>query len=129
MTAPDLPTPADVVLIAAALAARYGGAPGLRDPAALEQALLRPHLRRHPDLISVAASLLEGFELQRPFQQGNHRVMLATVDVFLRVHRWRFTAGPEQLGGEMVRLLRANTFDHARIDPWLRTITAPEVAA
>lgn len=129
MTAPDLPTLADVRTIAAAMAHRYGGSAALRDSEALAQTLLRPHLRRHPDLLSVTASLMEGFELHRPFAQGNHRVMLATADVFLRLHRHRFTVPQEQLGGEMVRMLRANAFDHARVDTWLRTVAGPEGVA
>lgn len=129
MIAPDLPTAADVRMIAAAMAHRFGGAATLRDPDGLTQALLRPHLRRHADVISVAAALMEGFELHRPFAQGNHRVMLATADVFLRLHGYRFTVAQEQLGGEMVRMLRVNAFDHARLEPWLRTVAGPEAGA
>ena len=69
MTGRDALTGPDVVMIAAVLADRFGGSAALRDPAALEQTLLRPHLRRHPDAVAEAAALLEGFALHRPFDR------------------------------------------------------------
>ena len=129
MSGRDLPTAADVRTIAGVLAARYGGSPALRAADALEQALLRPHLRRHPDVVSEAAALMEGFDLHRPFAQGNHRVMLAATDVFMRMHGWHLAAPPARIGEEMVRMLRANAFDHARLDAWLRAMAVREPVA
>ena len=55
----DFPTRSEVVAMHARLIEAFGGAPGLRDPGALEAALMRPQLGYYRDLVEAAAALLE----------------------------------------------------------------------
>ena len=55
----DYLTVADVLGMHTALMQRHGGAPGVRDPGALEAALSRPQTGYYDDIAAEAAVLLE----------------------------------------------------------------------
>ena len=116
----DYLTVADVLGMHSALIQRYGGAPGVRDPGALEAALFRPQTGYYEDIVAEAAALMESLAINHPFVDGNKRIAFAAVDVFLRINDWRLSRPPMRIYAEMMAMLENGTFDIARIDPWLR---------
>jgi death-on-curing protein len=116
----DYLTVADVLGMHAALIQRYGGAPGVRDPGALEAALFRPQTGYYEDIVAEAAALMESLAINHPFADGNKRIAFAAADVFLRINGWRLQRPPMQIFAEMMQMLESGTFDIAHLDPWLR---------
>lgn len=78
------------------LIVRYGGREGLRDRGALDSALARPkHLVTYRSRISVpqlAASYGWGLLRNHPFVDGNKRIALAAMIVFLELNGWEWLA-------------------------------------
>jgi len=120
----DYLTVADVLGIHMALMQRYGGAPGIRDPGALEAALFRPQTGYYEDIVAEAAALIESLAINHPFVDGNKRIAFAAADVFLRINGWRLQRPPMQIYAEMMQMLESGTFDIAHLDPWLRGFAA-----
>ena len=116
----DYLTVADVRGLHAVLLQRYGGAPGVRDPGALEAALFRPQTGYYEDIVMEAAALLESLAINHPFVDGNKRTAFAAADVFLRINGWRLQRSPMQIHAEMIEMLETRTFDIAHLEPWLR---------
>lgn len=116
----DYLTVADVLGMHTALMRRYGGAPGVRDPGALEAALFRPQTGYYADIVAEAAALMESLAVNHPFVDGNKRIAFAAVDVFLRINGWHLQRAPMEIYGEMLRMFETATFDIAHLDPWLR---------
>lgn len=116
----DYLTVADVLGIHTVLIQRYGGAPGVRDPGALESALFRPQTGYYEDIVAEAAALLESLAINHPFVDGDKRIAFAAADVFLRINGWRLQRSPVQIHAEMIQMFEAGTFDIAHLDPWLR---------
>ena len=118
-------TVADVLAIHVILVRRYGGAPGVRDPGAVEAALFRPQTGYYADIIAEAAALFESVAVNHPFVDGSKRVAFAAVDVFLRINGWRLRREPMRIHREMMRLFQTGTFDIAHLEPWLRGMARP----
>ena len=116
----DYLTVADVLGMHTVLMQRYGGAPGVRDPGALEAALFRPQTGYYDDILAEAAALLESLAINHPFVDGNKRIAFAAADVFLRINSWRLRRAPTQIYAEMMQMLESGSFDIAHLDPWLR---------
>ncbi len=116
----DYLTVADVLGMHAVLMQRYGGAPGLRDPGALEAALYRPQTGYYEDIVAEASALMESLAVNHPFLDGNKRIAFAATDVFLRIIGWQLKRPPTQIYDEMMRLFEAGQFDIAHLEPWLR---------
>ena len=116
----DYLTVADVLGLHAVLLQRYGGAPGVRDPGALEAALFRPQTGYYEDIVMEAAALLESLAINHPFVDGNKRIAFAAADVFLRINGWRLRRPPMQIHAEMIEMFETRTFDIAHLEPWLR---------
>ncbi len=116
----DYLTVADVLGLHVVLLQRYGGAPGVRDPGALEAALFRPQTGYYEDIVMEAAALLESLAINHPFLDGNKRNAFAAADVFLRINGWRFQRSPMQIYAEMIAMFETRTFDIAHLEPWLR---------
>ena len=97
---------ADVLGMHAVLMHRYGGAPGVRDPGALEAALFRPQTGYYEDIVVEAAALLESLAVNHPypFVDGNKRIAFAAADVFLRINGWRLHRSPMQIHAEMIQM-------------------------
>lgn len=86
-------TPAAVLFIHEQIVRTFGGAQGLRDPAALASAVARPRAtfnRRplYPSLFEKAAALLESLCQNHPFVDGNKRVAFAAAGLFLERNGW-----------------------------------------
>ena len=99
---------------------RYGGAPGVRDPGALEAALFRPQTGYYEDIVMEAAALMESLAINHPFVDGNKRIAFAATDVFLRINNWRLQRSPMQIHAEIIEMFEKQTFDIAHLAPWLR---------
>ena len=116
----DYLTVADVLGMYTVLMQRYGGAGGVRDPGALEAVLFRPQTGYYDDIIAEAAALLESLAINLPFVDGNKRIAVAAVDVFLRINGWCLKRPSIAIHKEMLQLFEAGTFDIAHLEPWLR---------
>ena len=125
MSGRDYLTVADVLGMHTALMQRYGGAPGVRDPGALESALFRPQTGYYEDIVAEAAALLESLAINHPFVDGNKRIAFAAADVFLRINGWRLQRPSMQIYVEMIQMLESGTFDIAHLEPWLRAFVRP----
>jgi len=116
----DFPTPSEVVAMHARLIEAFGGAPGLRDPGALEAALMRPQLGYYRDLVEEAAALLESLANNHPFLDGNKRVAFFVTDTFLRMNSHRIECDSETAYAFFMRLFETRAFRFDRLEPWLR---------
>ncbi|GAA0517500.1 type II toxin-antitoxin system death-on-curing family toxin [Pigmentiphaga sp. GD03639] len=116
----DYLTVADVLGMHALLMQRYGGAPGVRDPGAIEAALFRPQTGYYEDIVAEAAALMESMAINHPFVDSNKRIAFAAADVFLRINGWRLQRRPARIHKETMQMFEAGTFDIAHLDPWLR---------
>ena len=87
---------------------RYGGSIGLRDASALDSAIARPkHLIAYRSEVSVpqlAASYGWGLLRNHPFVDGNKRIALAAIIVFLELNDWQWLANEVE---EAARVLAA----------------------
>lgn len=113
-----------VTALHADLIRRYGGRPGLRDPALLASALAQPKMtsgRRflHKTLFDKAAAY--GFHLckNHPFIDGNKRVALVVMDVFLQMNGREIGATEEQMYSMMMSLADG-TLTKAQLAKWLK---------
>jgi death-on-curing protein len=122
----DYLTVADVLGMHTLLMQRYGGAPGVRDPGALEAALFRPQTGYYDDIVAEAAALMESLAINHPFVDGNKRIAFAAADVFLRINGWRLQRAAMQVYSETMRMFESGTFDIAHLEPWLRSFAATD---
>ena len=117
----DYLTVADVLGMHTVLMKRYGGAPGVRDPGALEAALFRPQTGYYDDIVAEASALMESLVINHPFVDGNKRIAFAAAHVFLCIYGWRLQRAPMQIYSEMMQMSETGTFDIAYLAPWLRS--------
>lgn len=123
--AQDYLTVADVLEMHTVLMQRYGGAPGVRDPGALESALYRPQTGYYEDIVAEAAALLESLAINHPFVDGNKRIAFGATDVFVRINGWRVQRPAMRIHTEMIHMFESGTFNIAHLDPWLRRFANP----
>jgi len=74
---------------------RHGGAPGVRDPNALESALARPENKAaygEPDAFELAAAYAFGLARNHAFVDGNKRTAIVAAGTFLLLNGYRMTA-------------------------------------
>ncbi len=90
------------------LISRYGGIPGLRARGLLESAIARPqHLaayKRNVTVPTLAAAYGWGLLRNHPFIDGNKRIALAAMVVFLDLNGWELTCSQAE---ETAMILRA----------------------
>ena len=110
----------EVLAIHERLLARFGGAPGLRDPGLLESALFRPRTGHYGDVAGMAAALFESLLMNHPFVDGNKRVAFFATDVFLRLNGWRLEVEGRKAHRFLLDRLETGTADFAHLLPWLR---------
>jgi death on curing protein len=94
------------------LISRYGGVPGLRAAGLLESAVARPqHLAAYKGNVTVpslAAAYGWGLLRNHPFVDGNKRIALAAMVVFLDLNGWELTSSQAE---ETAMILRAAAGD------------------
>jgi death-on-curing protein len=103
----------------------FGGATGTRDEGLILSALLRPQTGYYGDLIEEAAALWESLAMNHGFVDGNKRVALAAVLVFLGLNGSQLTAEPDDVTAFIYHHLEGGTFRKDVLDAWLRANTAP----
>lgn len=89
--------------------AEHGGRPGIRDPALLESALEQPRATfdkklLHPTVTEQAAAYLFHLARNHPFVDGNKRVALAAMDVFLRINGHQLQLDDDELYDLVIRV-------------------------
>ncbi len=98
----------------------FGGSDGVRDLGALESALFRPQTGYYRDVIEEAAALFESLVQNHPFVDGNKRVAVAVMDVFLRINNRALDVSDDEAYTFLVGLLEQHVLDLATVDAWLR---------
>lgn len=82
----DYLTVADVLGMHTVLMQHYSGAPGVRDPGALESAPFCLQAGYYEYIVAGATALVESLVINHPFVDWNKRIVLAEADVFLRIN-------------------------------------------
>jgi death-on-curing protein len=114
-----------VMALHAQLLAEHGGREGIRDPAMLESALARPRNRfayGKTGLAGLAAAYGFGLCRNHPFVDGNKRVALAAIDVFLQL-QGRELVAPEPEVAERILALAAGRLTERKLEAWVRKRT------
>lgn len=102
----------------------FGGDKGVRDKGLIEAALLRPQTGYYSDIIEEAAAIWESLTMNHGFVDGNKRIGLAVMEIFLDVNGLEHTADNESLITFIYSNLEARTFNKDTLDAWLRENTA-----
>lgn len=121
MTAPRWLTKGMVLAMHGELLFEHGGLPGLRDEGALASALARPvHALGYgsPGLAALAAAYGFGLARNHPFGDGNKRIALAAMDVFLQLNGREIVA-PEPEAVAVMRDLAAGRLREAELAAWV----------
>ena len=107
--------------------AEHGGAPGIRDEGLFESAMARPlNLVAYgqPDVAEFAAAYGVGLAKNHAFVDGNKRVALLAVGLFLALNGQRLVA--TQVEATVVMLdVAAGVMDEAGFGTWLRAHIQP----
>jgi len=86
----------DIVHFQRLLVEEHGGLHGIRDEGALESTLARPmqllHYQADASIFELAASYGYGFARNHVFNDGNKRVSLASIDIFLQINGFQLDA-------------------------------------
>lgn len=85
----------EVLVLHAALIARHGGTPGVRDRGLVESALARARSGYYSALSEQAAALLQSFAMNHAFVDGNKRVAWASSMIFLRMNGYRVSVSAD----------------------------------
>jgi death-on-curing protein len=115
-----------VVVLHGELIAEHGGPAGLRDEGVLESALARAQQKHHydpQDVYGLAAAYAFGLCSNHPFVDGNKRVALASLDVFLRINGWALTATEVDAVTTIIELAAGRLSEEALPD-WVRKNTS-----
>jgi death-on-curing protein len=102
--------PDEIVLtIHTDLLQRYGGEAGLRDRNLLESALAQPKMTigdkyAYKTIFNKAAAYGFYIYMNHPFVDGNKRVALVLMDIFLQKNGWEISATEEETYSMMISL-------------------------
>ncbi len=101
--------------------AEHGGSPGIRDAGLVESALAHPrHVWQYEDGASVprlAAAYAYALTVDHPFTDGNKRVALVVLLLFLDLNGWQLDAPEEELYVYMLELA-AGSISEERFASW-----------
>ena len=102
---------------------RFGGLYGIRDTGAIESALARPVNQWAYDqaehLAALAAAYGFGFARSHGYSDGNKRIGLVAMAVFLELNGWTLEA-PETEVVEVMLSVAAGDLSEAGLASWLR---------
>ena len=107
--------------IHAELVAEHGGAPGIRDANLLEATLARPRnllAYGKPSLAELAAAYGYAFARNHPFVDGNKRMALAAIDVFLQLNGHELGASVESAAAA-IRALAEGGLSENELGRWV----------
>ncbi len=112
----------------AAMVAEHGGRPGIRDVGLLSSALARPRNRRaygtSATLFDLAAAYGSALVKDHPFIDGNKRVALMAMYVFLDINGYRLDA-PEVEAVDVMLRLASGELAEKRLSQWLKGNAEP----
>lgn len=107
----------------------YGGTPGIRDERMLDSALEQPKMTYggkylHHTIIKMAAAY--GYHLckNHPFVDGNKRIALVAMDVFLQRNGYEIIASEKETYRMMFELSCGKT-SKEKLTDWLEANTSP----
>lgn len=103
------------------LIAEHGGLPGVRDEGLLESALARPRnlwAYEKPTLYDLAAAYGFGLTKNHALVDGNKRIGLAAIDVFLRMNGSHLTASEAEAVAVILKLAEGK-LDQADLAAWI----------
>ena len=106
---------------------RHGGAPGLRDRAALEMGCTRAmNLAAYTDasLAEIAAAYAFGISKAHAFVDGNKRTAFVTALTFLRLNDYAFRPPPAE-GVRIMEDIAAGQVSEAQFAGWLSNGVTP----
>jgi death-on-curing protein len=107
----------------AELIAEHGGRAGIRDEGLLSSALARPRNRRvygaSTTLFELAAGYGVGIIRNHPFIDGNKRLVLMVMYVFLEINGYRLSASEADTADIMLRLA-AGGLEEGDLARWLK---------
>ena len=104
------------------LIAEYGGLPGVRDQNLLESALERPRnlfAYEDPSLFELAAAYAFGLAKNHPFVDGNKRMAMAGMAVFLELNGYELIADKAD-AIETILSLAAGKLSQRDLATWIR---------
>ena len=118
----------EVIYFHRMLIEEHGGLHGIRDEGALESTLARPInlLSYEPEtpLHKLAASYGFGFAKNHIFNDGNKRISLAIMDIFLRINGMQLVA--QEVDAVCVILdLATGSMQETDLANWIRENSAP----
>ncbi|SCZ11156.1 type II toxin-antitoxin system death-on-curing family toxin [Alkaliphilus peptidifermentans] len=121
--------PKDVILFFhGQLIQLYGGSPGIRDVSLLESALEQPRATfdstyLHDNIFKMAAAY--GFHLcnNHPFIDGNKRISLVAMDIFLQRNGYEIVASEKETYTTIIQLSTGN-LSKDELTQWLEINTA-----
>lgn len=116
---------AEVVALHERVVRQTGGLLGVRDPALLESAVMRPQTGYYTDVIEEAAALLESLVQNHPFHDGNKRTAFACTDAFLKANGYRIVVEGAKAEAFFLENLEHGTFRFAVIRDWLNSVVQP----
>ena len=112
----------DILYFHRELIAEHGGLPGPADTDKLESTLARPRnlaaYRDDATIHDLAASYGYGFARNHCFPDGNKRIALVAMDVFLMVNGYELTA-EEADAVVTIRALAAGEISEADLSAWI----------
>ena len=107
----------------------HGGMRGMRDEAALEDALERPPRRWEekdkPDLARLAAGYGHAIATDRPYKDGNTRVAFLAMATFLEMNGRTATATEEEVLLAMIALADGE-LSRKKLAAWIRERLTPD---
>lgn len=118
----------DVVHFHRMLIEEHGGLHGIRDEGALESTLARPaHLLHYqPDVsrCDLAACYGFGFVKNHVFHDGNKRISLTSIDVFLQINGFQLKA--EEVDAVLtIRDVATSVLGESELAVWIKDNSAP----
>ena len=101
----------------------YGGKRGILNRDGIESALGRPQSGYYENLLEEAAALLESLCNNHGFVDGNKRVAIAVVYVFLKLNGYLLTVASLDAYNEMNRMFEQKKVRYEFLLEWLKANT------
>ena len=125
---PEWLVASDVIHFHQALIEEFGGLPGIRDQGALESTLARPinliAYEPKTPIHELAASYGFGFVKNHVFNDGNKRISLTVIDVFLALNGMQLVA-EEVEAVCVIKDVATSTMDETDLAVWIKKRSGP----
>lgn len=107
----------EVLFFHSAAISEYGGTHGIRDLTVIQSAVMRPRQafrgrELYPDVWLKSAALFHSLAMNHGFVDGNKRVALISMSVFLKHNGWKLTASTDALFDFVLQVVN----DHLKVD-------------